>query len=177
MAPRPSPAVTLAAGLLPVPVPVSARLVGSPRRARLIAAFKSLHKGGRPVRRRSIRSRGRSWFSLRSATELSRRKEPWRRSTNSVPSSGLVVELGADPPERGVPRSPVEAAFDRPPRRPRFLTDSCSTATTSWRVATAVVAWWIVGADHGHLGVECARTPRWPLPAFEGSRRVFVAGS
>ena len=44
-------AVTLAAGLLPVPVPVVPYL-GSPRRARLIAAFKSRSMGTHPSRQR-----------------------------------------------------------------------------------------------------------------------------
>ena len=53
MAPRPSPAVTLAAGLLPVPVPIRPPLGQVwPRRARLIAAFKSRHTAGHPLRQR-----------------------------------------------------------------------------------------------------------------------------
>ena len=59
-------------------------------------------------------------FHPAAPTQLSRREEPWRAHQFGAIPAGLVVQLGADPPQRGIAERPVEAAF-APPTTPAHV--------------------------------------------------------
>ena len=165
MAPRPSPAVTLAAGLLPVPVPVSPRgdaEAGEVDRrvqipidwwasiAALIDAIPQGELGFRPA----------------AGTQLSGRKGAWRDHERRLPYQAVLQSNWMRMrPNAASPSARLRPRLRAPPRRLRFVADSFSTATAWCRVARLVVACGSRGrGSFGHRGVDPPHPLRWPLP-------------